>query len=344
MGEAGGRAAWWRDLLALSRAEVWWDHKTPVVLGAALAAAVAGATPWPELWPRLLLIVGALSAAASYVCVLNDLTDEADDRRAGKANRLEGRSPTCKAMALGVCLLAGGGAAWLMRAEPLALALYVANWLVFALYSVPPVRLKVRGWSGVLADACGGGLLPVLWAAVLAGGDLPAAWLLVAGVWSLAYGLRGILFHEVLDFEADRRAGVPTLVVRCGVAPVVRWVRGAIFPVEVAALLLLLATARLEFALPLTLVYLAAQLAQWHWLGIVPVVIVPAPLCRAWLMKFYQLHLPLIFILTLAANDLRVLWLVPAHLLAFPGLWKRWRTHWAAITRGVKYPVPGATG
>lgn len=51
----------------------------------------------------------------------------------------------------------------MLIASPIAVLLYLANWVVFTLYSIPPVQLKTRGIWGVLADTCGGQLLPTLW-------------------------------------------------------------------------------------------------------------------------------------------------------------------------------------
>src|SRR5207249_2154007 len=58
--------------------------------------------------------------------------------------------------------------AWLWRDDALLLLCYLATWLAFSLYSLPPFRFKERGAAGVLCDAAGEQLFPALVAAFLA--------------------------------------------------------------------------------------------------------------------------------------------------------------------------------
>jgi len=76
---------------------------------------------------------------------------------------------------------------------------YLSAWIIYTLYSVPPFRLKNRGGWGVLADAAGSNLFPTLSVVALVnhwdGGGVPIYWYITVGVWSLSFGIRGILWH-----------------------------------------------------------------------------------------------------------------------------------------------------
>ena len=136
--------------------------------GIALIALLAW-QPWVPVSFFVSLLL-ALAPCAAYVSLVNDVTDRADDHRAGKTNRMAGRPAWQAALILAAPL---GVAAvftilWLDDL-PLVVAYWCA-WGAFTLYSVPPFRLKRRGILGVVADASGAHLFPTLVAALLASG------------------------------------------------------------------------------------------------------------------------------------------------------------------------------
>ena len=88
---------------------------------------------------------------------------------------------------------------------PLSLIFYLAAYLAFSLYSISPFRFKNRGVLGVIADASGAHLFPSLFVASSMMHNMHISidpyWLVIVGVWSFAYGLRGILWHQFWDRE-----------------------------------------------------------------------------------------------------------------------------------------------
>lgn len=226
------------------RAEQWWGYKLAPIL------AIFYATLWREgvaisaaALDAAILLLG-LVAGAAWVSLSNDLADRADDRIAGKPNRLEGRSPFVIAVLLAVPLAVGAWVAWQWRHDlPLWLA-YAAAWLAFALYSLPPFRLKARGLVGAVADAAGSQALPSLVAALAAAHAAArapdGAWCLLVVVWAGAYGMRGIIWHQLADLTADRASATGTFVQRRGVRVPRAMVRWILFPVELASLFALL--------------------------------------------------------------------------------------------------------
>lgn len=227
-----------RQLKTAVRAGEWWGHKLSPLLATAYATATLADAALAPLLPVLLLQLLALAVGAVYVSLLNDWTDRAIDEAAGKANRLAGRSPLSAYTALGFCVAAGlalGLGFW--RLGAVVGLWYGGAWLAYSLYSLPPFRLKVRSFWGVLADAAGAHLCPQLftvalishWVAV----TIPTGYWWTVGGWSLACGLRNILWHQLSDEAADRRAGVPTFVTQVGARLARRLGERLLFPVEV---------------------------------------------------------------------------------------------------------------
>lgn len=321
-----------------ARAGTWWEFKIPILLGVAYLSACAGQVSFDFIWPKFFLLVAALIPLASYVCVINDITDESDDRRAGKPNTMTGKSSGFKTAWLFACLLAGVFIAWGPRFDSVALILYLANWVFFTLYSVPPVRLKKRGSLGVFADACGGQLLPALWIALLVDPNASAFFMAALAVWAFAFGLRGILFHQAGDFENDCESGVRTLAVRLGLTRLSRLVRFGIFPIELLALTILLWLSSSVFAIPLLAIYAFFQFALWRWLRIMPVVAIPIACCRLLMLKYYQVYFPLTFLFALALQSPWALLCIPAHGVLFPDTWRRFFEHAVRIRHNIKYP------
>jgi cytochrome P450/4-hydroxybenzoate polyprenyltransferase len=314
--------------LAPIRAGTWWEYKTPVLLGIAYATALAGGVPFSRLWPSLLACVAVIIPLASYVCVINDITDERDDLRAGKSNRMAGKPAAFKIAWLLACIAGGCLAGFAcLRGNPVAAGVYAANWLAFTLYSASPVRLKTRGLAGVLADTAGGTLLPSLVAAVLVDPAASPSFIAAVAAWSGAFGLRGILYHQAGDIECDRRAGVGTLAVRLGPQRVASLVNVLLFPVEIAALGMIAWMAHLRYAVPLLLVYVAIQVAMRWCFQVHTVLVLPRERHRFAMLKYYQFWFPIAGLLELAADDSRAFAAIAAHLVLFPETWWRFPAH-----------------
>src|SRR5687768_1369633 len=125
------------------RAGEWWEYKFVPILTLFYATAFLVGAPIASLWQGLLTLLLSLIPGAAYVSLVNDVTDIEEDAAAGKANRLAGRSRAFIGLALAAAIAGGLAFAWLWRDDPLLLAAYLAAWIAYSLYSLPPVRLKV---------------------------------------------------------------------------------------------------------------------------------------------------------------------------------------------------------
>ncbi|HZG09243.1 MAG TPA: UbiA family prenyltransferase [Allosphingosinicella sp.] len=231
-------------LAEVARASEWWEFKLVPLFAMFYATALVAGAPLHDLGWAALTLMAAIVPGAAYVSIVNDLTDRKEDAAAGKANRLANRSGAAVALLIAVPISIGLFFAWTWRNDLTLLLPYLAAWAAFTLYSVPPFRLKTRGVAGVLADASGAHLFPTLVAVMLvirsAGVEANAVWLAASSLWALAYGLRGIIWHQLLDDEADRRAAVDTFVQRSERRSIIILARWIIFPIELCAFSILL--------------------------------------------------------------------------------------------------------
>jgi 4-hydroxybenzoate polyprenyltransferase len=278
--------------------------------------------PVHSLWREALLLLLSLAPGAAWVSLLNDLTDREDDLRAGKRNHMVGRSPLAIAFLLGITMAAGVAFCILWRDDLLLLALYLAAWIAFGLYSVPPFRLKTRGLSGVLCDASGSNLLPTLVGVTLvfrAAGRTPdVAWFVAVGTWALANGVRGILWHQLTDHDNDVAAGVRTFAERHSPALTVRLGTYFVFPLEIlamAATLWMIGSISPILALA---VYVGWQVIRRRRWRINIVIVKPKPEFRIAMHEFYDTFLPLSLLVASAVRHPADLTALAVHLLLFP--------------------------
>lgn len=288
------RPAW----IATIRADQWWTFKLVPSLTAIYAAKLRADAPIVGHWPDLVALLIALGSGAAAISLINDAFDRDDDRAAGKTNRLEFANPVHIVLLLLPHALVAACMTWWWHKELPILLVYAAIWLSFLLYSVPPVRLKRRGFAGALADAAGASMLPVLLAALVGAtgkGDLPL--LIVLGLWSLAYGVRGIVWHQLEDAENDRRSGIATYVVRVGEQRARQLVRRFVFPVELTGLIALIAVEQsLAAAIVLCLYLRTVGPMKGHYRRR-PAIIAAGPHTVPLLYDFYLVLIPLVLLL-----------------------------------------------
>ena len=163
---------------------------------------------------KLLLLLAALMVGAVYVSVINDITDMEEDLASGKVNRMAKIPAGSRWIFPLLCILAGMLFTCFFWEDKLTVLLYLMAWISFTLYSIPPIRLKKRAGWGLLADACGAhfftGLFIVSGISYFTGQHMDWLWFGSVGMWSLTYGLRGILWHQFSDRVNDLNSGVNT--------------------------------------------------------------------------------------------------------------------------------------
>lgn len=316
-------------LAAVVRAHDWWTYKVAMILATGYATALQLGTSPARLWTSWLFLVGALVLVAVFASLVNDLCDLHEDRIAGKHNQLEGLPKGRVAALFLACLIPGSVLLGCLWRFPAQFVIHLANWVIFALYSLPPIRLKNRAGWGILAIAVGESLLPNLLAVLVAttgaARQPPPLWITLVGIWSFLVGLRSILWHQLRDHDSDREAGVVTFAVRVAPQRVRQLVRWVLFPGECAALLgLLLGLAHTAPWIGLGLCLLTDLLRNRLW-GLPIVVVDPRPQDRLILFEYYDMLFPLACLAAAISQDWAnaVLWLVVAAATPRAGWWCR---------------------
>lgn len=303
------------------RIEQWWDHKLALILSVFYATAYMRHVAVVSVWPAAIALLFAVAACAAYVSVVNDVTDRADDQRVGKSNRMAGWPIWQMALLLAALLGVAVAFAVLWRDDLRLVAAYLGSWTAFSLYSVAPFRLKTRGVFGVIADACGSHLFPMLTAALLAqrasGHPVGPLWIGAVAAWAFGSGLRGILWHQLYDAEADRKADVRTFVVRRSAVAAIRLARAALV-IESLGLALFLWHSQSAWPVLFLLIYLAFAALKSRLLNVD--VVIAAPTVRYAILgqEYYTFLLPLGILIACALHN-PVDWIiVVAHCIVFP--------------------------
>lgn len=285
------------DIARLTRAEQWWSYKLSPMLAIYYATLLRCGSGIVDAGWRWLPLVAGVAACAVYVSLSNDLADRQDDRVAGKPNRLEGKSAAFVIAALGAPIALGVVVAWFWRSNLILLLAFAGSWICFSAYSFAPLRLKARGVWGVAADAAGAHGFPALLAVLLAydaAGQAPnLIWCICIVGWSGAFGLRGILWHQLLDSAADQKSATATFVQRHGAGITRAIVQRLLFPSEFLLLLasLWLVPGRFSMcALALYAFYLLAKVIRFD---VRPTLVTSIPRYVLVLVEFYVVIWPL---------------------------------------------------
>jgi len=302
------------------RADCWWEHKLSPILATIYPTAALLRIPFPSLWPVVALALPALIVCASYVSVLNDLTDAKDDRASGKPSRWPGKARIYPALLLAGCMAAGGAFLIVWRKDMLLFSTYLLSWLAFTLYSAPPLRLKTRGTWGVLADSCGAHLFPTLFVVVLVyhrnRTEAAIHWTILIALWSFSAGVRGILWHQLEDAVNDRTIGLRTFVCLHGTKTAER-LGLLVFLPECAAFSMMLWLTHNALALLFLVLYGLFALVRWRLLGTGLTVIKPAHGSRMAMAEYYIVLFPLAYLLTASWQQPSALLLLLFHGVLF---------------------------
>lgn len=184
-----------------------------------------------------LMMLLAIVSLAAFGYGLNEICDQACDRRAGKTNRANGLSRAESAVYLAASALLALVLAFWASPDPVGGLMIGLALLCSWAYSAWPLRFKERGPAGLVMGALPQWCLPTLAIAALEAGGAwqPAA--LSFGFFGLALGLRWMGIHQLKDTLADRISGVRTFAAMGG--PVVAVIAASLL-LELVGLALLL--------------------------------------------------------------------------------------------------------
>lgn len=330
------------------RVHHWWSGKIPPALAVAYLAMARSLAPLDATQAalRLSLFFVSCLGIGGLGYLLTDAFDVEEDRKNGKEN---GWAALAKSTRIPVVALLFA-AAWLpwlaLPNARSASALIALELVLFALYAIPPVRLKERGFAGIVTDALYAHVLPVTvaWVAFsppsFVGGPLVP---LLLAAWMLPMGMRHLARHQHDDLDRDRLAGARTWAVRRGRDAAMRFIAGRVLPLE--ALLALAALAALVHFAPLLLTgFVVHTLWELHVARVRSLSPLP-PFAEMTdterhdlygqriLSTFVERWLAPLALVTLILHDRTAVWLVPLHLLFVGSPLRAWWRDVRALPR-----------
>lgn len=312
------------------RANKWWHFKVNIFLAFILLASLPIAEkPNADHWLSCLLYLFALLPGATYVSLINDLTDYKQDRIARKVSGIDliGKKRSISLIILSISL--GILLTLFLPITLTAKALYAAAWIAFSCYSIPPIRLKNRGIWGVMADASGAHLFPILFLfAAIQQHHFNAITGLLIGINMLCYGLRSILWHQFSDKQNDLNAGVVTLVTTYNNAKIKRMAK-AFFLVECIVLITYFIIQKHYFLLLTLAIYGTYVFLLQRFLRVQVVLSATQP-NTSWTFimgRFYQFFLPLALLLYYSVHNYFLLLAIPIFLWLFPIITNQIKQH-----------------
>lgn len=309
---------------AYFRSQDWWEPKLAPILSIGLLTihvyAFESATYGLGF---LFFLFVSLGIGASYVSLINDYTDLEEDLKAGKSNRLLGISKWKQHFLILATLVGILIAIYILLPFVEGLVLFIGALLVYTLYSVPPFRLKNRGGWGVLADSLGAHVFPSMGIFAILSQFMSESvdWtaLLLIGIWSFFYGLRGIMGHQYSDLENDKSVGLKTFATGFPIDKM-RQMEWPILLVEQLALIGILLYFKLGLLLLLlTLYYGYVLLLRWKRSILFVIILHPSqPDWNIVMSAYYQVVLPIGLLGLLCKTYPWVYLMIPIYGVLFP--------------------------
>lgn len=165
-----------------------------------------------------LLSITTISGFASMGYLINDFFDRKKDFVAGKENFLMNKS----ALIIFFLFLLSSVLLFLpwfkLPFNQFSITLIFVEVFFLLIYSLPPIRLKEKGLSGVFADALYAHSIPVMLAgytfSLAANHTFQVVPALLLFSWQMAMGIRNILLHQHNDSSLDSKVGNKTWVIQ----------------------------------------------------------------------------------------------------------------------------------
>jgi len=202
----------WRD---------WGFDKLPLFFLVAFYVVMAGGEDVRHFIPHFFIFVVLIITMALYGFLVNDLGDIELDRRHGKRNAFLKMGPR-----KGALIVMGIVVVMVLAMLPFLHQVWFVPLMFFwflesTFYSLPPLRLKERGWLGLVASLTAQLPLPVLVTCTAFGYRL--GWdILAFVVYATCKGLSLDVGHQRLDLARDAQTGTDTFAVRQGYGRVTR--------------------------------------------------------------------------------------------------------------------------
>lgn len=242
-----------------------WKFKAPVLMAVPYLVFLMSGDTGHQAFMAVVASVTIIVGVAGLGYLSNDLGDREKDAAIQKENATTGLAWSSIVL-LFLLFLALAMAPWFYLPFTVqSLYLLLLQFFLFYAYAFKPLRLKERGFLGVITDASYAHLVPALLAAytfyTFTGRHISqdALLLLVLCSWQLVLGIRNICFHQLKDYDNDMSSGTNTFVTSYGLQKTTVLITRIILPLELLGFLAFVVLA--SFTFPLFAVLIAS-----YWL------------------------------------------------------------------------------
>lgn len=225
--------------IKILRADEWWGYKIPMLLAVFIYFYDTNSgAPFNLLLGAGILMWWIFSVAA-FGYLINNLFDIEQDKLAGKPNFTADLSSPLRIFLITLLAVAALGTWIFFYPSPSLFLLTLLHLCLFGIYSIPPVRLKERGYMGIVTDAIYAYVLPVLVSLSFSEifnckREISLNLLVITAlIWSLTAGIRSILLHHFKDRKADKRSQTFNVVNAYGIKINIILINLFILPLEI---------------------------------------------------------------------------------------------------------------
>ncbi len=219
----------------------WWHYKIPPLLSVTylLLCFSQNEIDINTYLYYIFLFLIAIIGTAAYGHIINDCFDIEQDKKAGKYNAFANLSLSKRWFTIIILVIIAIVPWFFLPTNALNISLLACQFLVLTIYAIPPFRFKERAWLGVVSDALYAYVIPFgvafsTFALITEQSIFDFKWLIVAMTfWYMVVGMRGIIFHQITDFDNDIKSGITTWAIEKGKEKSFYWLRRILFPLEI---------------------------------------------------------------------------------------------------------------
>lgn len=310
------------NIKKIIRSHDWWGCKLSTFLGIAYATVLIAGVNLIQSIIWILFLLVSLVIGASYVSIINDVTDIEQDTAVGKNNYMMKFPSFLRWVITGFCAAIGGIFMYYFYPDKLSFFLYVMSWVSFSLYSIPPIRLKTRGAPGIFADACGAHVFPscliISSLDFFMGKSINWLWFTAVAIWALVFGLRGILSHQFEDRDKDIITRVNTYA--SGIKPSqFKYKAKLIIVIELIAFSVMILIINRIIVLVFLLLYMINLLMRYKLYNtrLIIITLNEKGNHRAIMAEYYQVFFPISILISIAAHQPYVWIVLLLHIIVF---------------------------
>jgi len=302
------------------------NYKVPFILSTSYLCILLLNISAPKSLMTLCLYLVSVFGTGGFGYLVNDYYDKANDYRLRKNNFVNriGSPHLWRYFLLFIFL---GWVPWIfLPHNKINLTLLFMLYLLFILYSRPPIRLKDKKILGILTDSLYAHFIPciiTIYTFCLIGNSLPFSIVSLFApllLWQFLLGIRNISLHQLMDLTHDREINAKTWGVHLGANKLKALLQYVIIPFEIISLIIFLIffSDEIYLIIPGILIYWGFCLVRSRFLLKEPHAIDIKEFLNTYLDNYYYGLMPVLILFVLMIKDPQYISLFILHIVICP--------------------------